>query len=238
MRFSGQINPDQTIGYFRIASTTGRRPIEPFTVGQFLIGSGPECQLRFGDDTIADVHAQVDVTPESAVLTVLSHTVPVLVNGEAVQECRLHDGDLLELLDHRILFRLTGAASRITLDEDSFLSAPVTLEGVVDRLQEQIELLEDLAHTPEKGISDLLKAVAESNAQQPVAAPEPESELKQILTLLHKQHEASRIRLESLTEVLNNVVRQQKMIADTLEVMSGRIQSLDSSTYPPRRASA
>ena len=55
--------------------------------------------------------------------------------------------------------------------------------------------------------------------------------------ILHKHHEASRLRLESLTEVLNNVVKQQKLIADTLEVMSTRIQALDNSSTQ-RRASA
>ncbi|MEZ6129410.1 MAG: FHA domain-containing protein [Planctomycetaceae bacterium] len=254
MNTSGQIYPDDTVGYFRIACSTGRRqPIEPVALGEFLIGSAAHCHLRFGDWKIPDVHTILNVDREIVLLRAAVADPPLYVNGVVETECRLEDGDLVELGDYRLLFRLAASEHRITLDEDVFATGPLssdetaansvrTAEQVIERLEEQIELVEELAHSPAEGMLELLKAVAssESSAATPdVLKTSTESELKQVTTLIQKHHEASRIRLESLTAVLDNVVSQQKMIADTLQVLSDRIQALDSgNTYQQRRASA
>jgi len=252
---SGQIYPDDTVGYFRIASKTGgREPIEPVALGEFLIGSAAHCHLRFGDWKIPDVHTILSVDRDIVLLHAAVAEPPVFVNGVAETECRLEDGDLLELGDYRLLFRLAASENRITLDEEVFAASPdspkdaavksvKTAEQVVEQLEEQIQLVEELAHSPNDGIVELLKAVADS--QQPASTTGTPStatggdELQQVTSLIQKHHDASRIRLESLTEVLNNVVSQQKMIADTLQVLSDRVQSLDSgNSYQQRRASA
>lgn len=245
MTFSGQIYPNDTVGYFRIASATDRQPIEPVAVGEFKIGAADNCQLRLGDSQIAPVHTTLTVDREQVVLKCHQAEPPALVNGTARSECRLVDGDLLEIGDHRLLFRLVGADERITLDETRFGSESPsnTTRELVDRLEEQIELVEELSTTPDSAVMELLEAVTrtaadESNSASTVSATAAaSSDLQQVTELLQRHHEASRIRLESLTEVLNNVVTQQKLIADTLEVMSGRIQALDNSNIQ-RRASA
>lgn len=243
--FSGQIYPDDTVGYLRIASETGRHPIEPIGVGEFRIGSGSNCHLRFEESDVPEVQAILVADRDGVVLQTVSPSVSVVINGSEETECRLADGDLLELGSHRLLFRLVAVQNRITLDEESFNAAEVDAvqaEDVVDRLNEQIELVEELTHSPVEGLAELMKSVANFGdtvvAQQ--ESDETVSELEQVKSLLLKHHEASRIRLESLTEVLDNVVRQQKLIADTLEVMSGRIQQLDNDgqNFPQRRHSA
>ena len=109
-------------------------------------------------------------------------------------------------------------------------------------MSEQVEIVEELAQTPAEGLAELMQSIANFGTEtvDAVNGDATGSELQQVKTLLLKHHEASRIRLESLTEVLDNVVRQQKLIADTLEVMSGRIQQLDSDgqSFPQRRQSA
>ncbi|MGB4710307.1 MAG: FHA domain-containing protein [Fuerstiella sp.] len=246
MNYSGKIYPEDTVGYFRVASAAGRHPVEPITVGEFLIGSGAQCNLRFGDRDIPEVHTRLHVERDSINLT-CAHTRPqLLINGTPTQQCLLADGDMIEIAGHTLLFRLAAAEDRITLDEDSFAfcdepAADISdMERLLDRIGEQIALVEDLSHTPDDGVVELLKAVAENaRASQEAAKASGPSDLQQVTMLLQKHHEASRIRLESLTEVLNSVVQQQKLIADTLEVMSARIQKLDSSTgFAPRRASA
>ncbi|MEQ9411699.1 MAG: FHA domain-containing protein [Fuerstiella sp.] len=246
MSFSGQIFPHDTIGYFRIASATGRQPIEPVPCGEFRIGSAASCQLRIGDSGIPDVHTILHVDRDEVRMQSCVSEPPILINGAPTTECRLQDGDLVELASHRLLFRMVAADNRITLDEGAFAdtddSTDPTPEQLVDRLQEQLDIVEQLTRAPDEAVLELLTAVARSAA--PVGSVDqsvssPSTELQQIRTLLQKHHEASRIRLESLTEVLNNVVRQQKLIADTLEVMSSRIQALDSSSgFQQHRASA
>ena len=250
---TGQIYPDDTVGYFRIASATGRQPIEPIALGKFLIGSASQCHLRFGNSEIPEVHTVLNVERDAVLLQSSVTDPPILVNGLAETECRLSDGDMLELGDHRMLFRFAASEQRITLDEEQFdqrlssgevrVDNVVSAEQLVDRLEEQINLVEELTHSPNDAMMDLLRAVTEANAtdttdERAVAVPMP-TELQQVTSLLQKHHEASRIRLESLTEVLDNVVRQQKLIADTLEVLSERVQALDTGTgFQQRRASA
>jgi uncharacterized protein (DUF342 family) len=134
-----------------------------------------------------------------------------------------------------------SAANRITLDEEEFTASDlhVTAEGLVDRLDEQIHLVEELNQTPDQAVMELLQAARRANDQEAVSpASSSSDELNEVKELIQKQHEASRIRLESLTEVLDNVVKQQKLIADTLEVLSDRVQNLDTATFSQRRASA
>ena len=245
MSFSGQIYPDDTVGYLRIASETGRHPIEPIGLGEFRIGSGANCHLRFEESGVPEVQAVLFADGDGVLLQTCSESTPVVINGSEETECRLCDGDLLELGSHRLLFRLVAAQNRITLDEESFTTAELhaaRAEEVVDRLTEQVEIVEELAHSPVDGLAELMKSVA--NFGETVVTQEESgeavSELQQVKSLLLKHHEASRIRLESLTEVLDNVVRQQKLIADTLEVMSSRIQQLDNDglNFMQRRQSA
>ena len=229
------------MGYFRIASSTGRQPIEPIAVGEFLIGSGAQCQLRFGDGDIPEVHTTLNVQKDVVMLTCRENHPALRLNGTPENECKLADGDLLEIGTHRLLFRMASAANRITLDEDGFtsVSAPTSAEELVDRLDEQIQLVEELSQTPDQAVMELLQAAQRAAEQENVAVvPSSSHELREVKELIQKQHDASRIRLESLTEVLDSVVKQQKLIADTLEVLSERVQNLDAATYPQRRASA
>ncbi|GAB5441543.1 MAG: hypothetical protein Fues2KO_18920 [Fuerstiella sp.] len=248
MSFSGQIYPDNTIGYLRIASATGRQPIEPVAVGTIRIGSGTDCQLRLGDDQLPLVHTVLTVEAEQVLLQCVHADQPAYVNGTARLECQLNDGDLLEIGRHRLLYRSLVAEDRITLDEHSFAVTPEDVHALVDGLERQLEIVDDLTSTPDDAVLQLLQAAQQhaSDATSVTASSNTDEDspalaepIRQLTEQLTQHHEASRIRLESLTEVINNVVRQQKLIADTLEVMSVRLQHLtDQNERPPRRASA
>ncbi len=247
MSFSGQIYPNDTVGYFRIASATGRQPIEPIALGEFRIGSAPHCQLRLGDATIPDIHTVLTVERSGVLLQSRVTDPPVLVNGTPTTESLLLDGDLVELEDHRLLFRMVAEEDRITLDESAFTTHDEdnSADRLVEKLDEQFDLIEELTRTPDQAVVELLTEVAKTATSQQQTATQPggaklaATELEQVKNLLQRHHEASRLRMESLTEVLDNVVRQQKLIADTLEVMSARIQALDTDNgYNQHRASA
>lgn len=240
MSFSGQIYPDNTVGYFRIASETGRQPIEPVAVGTLRIGSGPDCHLRLGDELVPGVHTVLTVDSEQVLLQCLHTEQPAHVNGLPTLECKLHDGDLLEIGQHRLLYRSLVAEDKITLDEHSFAVTTDDVNELVERIEQQLEIVDALTDTPQDALQDLLHAAGEETRTIPPVEPAKNTDqLQQLTELLGQHHEASRIRLESLTEVISNVVRQQKLIADTLEVMSTRLQSLSDQMDPPsRRASA
>lgn len=225
MNYSGQIYPKDTVGYFRIASSNGREPIQPVVAGQFLIGSGVQCQLRLGDDEIPEIHTVLEVVEDTVTLSTKTDSPCLLINGTAPSSAKLEDGDLLEIGSYRMLFRRASADARITLDEERFNSEAdiTTAEQLVDRLDEQIRIVEELSDTPEDGLSDLMDAVAQADQSSSART----ADLGEVKQLIERHHEASRIRLESLTEVLDSVVKQQKLIADTLEVLSERVQKFD-----------
>lgn len=241
MNYSGHIYPDNTVGYFRVASANGRQPVQPVATGEFLIGSGGQCDLRFGDPGIPEVHTVLQVEEDVVILSCKAESPRLLLNGQPETECKLSDGDMIELGQHRMLFRLAASAERITLDEDGFteVESGTAVETIVDHIDEQIQLIDELSQTPDQAVMELLQAAQRAEAEAAVIqAPTSSAELHEVKDLIQKHHEASRIRLESLTEVLDNVVKQQKLIADTLEVLSERVQNVDSSSFPQRRASA
>lgn len=232
MNYSGQIYSNDAVGYLRLASRTTRHPIEPLSPGQFAIGSDPSCQLRLGEEGIPDVHTLLSVEQDRVQLRCLVSEPPVLVNGQAVQEYELHDGDLVEIGSHRMLLRLLTAEGRITIDEDAFVvSAEVeavesSAEALVDRLSEQLDVIEELAGGADSGVDQLIAAAAEASGDEV-----QQEGWQRVEALLQQQQAASRERLEALTDVLNDVVRQQKLIADTLEVLSDRVQEQSAPNY-------
>ena len=88
MSFSGQIYPEETVGYFRIASDSGRQPIHPVSIGEFRVGSGASCHLRFGAEGVPEVQAVLSVERDVVLLQAVDPNVPVVVNGATATECR------------------------------------------------------------------------------------------------------------------------------------------------------
>lgn len=258
MSISGHVFPNDAVGYFRIASPTRRQPIEPVTVGSFLLGSGGDCHLRFGDETIPAVHTELTVEPGRVMMSAKVAYPPVYVNGTVETECRLYDGDLLELGTERLLFRFSSADQRITLNEREFLEgldsnseqitaqnsvmAEPTVETLVERLEEQVSLVEELTQNDEDGLADLIRSVAAASASKSGESGDSHSSLQQLAMQVAEHRDSTRLRLDSMTEVLNKVVQQQKLIADSLQALSERVLSFDASQasgtdYTTRKAS-
>lgn len=258
MSISGHIFPNDAVGYFRIASPSRRQPIEPVTVGSFLLGSGSTCHLRFGDDNIPEVHTELTVEPGRVMMSAKAAYPPVYVNGTVETDCRLYDGDLLELGSERLLFRFSSAEQRITLNEQEFLEGLAsndqrnsaedgtiiepTVETLVERLEEQVSLVEELTKNDEDGLADLIRSVAAASSAKSGQSDGTNSSLQQLAMQVAEHRDTTRLRLDSMTEVLNKVVQQQKLIADSLQALSERVLSFDTSEtsggdYTARKAS-
>src|SRR5262245_19778140 len=69
-----------------------------FPPGDFLVGSGPECQVRPKSDWISRQHCLLRVTSETVSVRDLGSVTGTLVNGRrVVGELRLTAGDRLQL---------------------------------------------------------------------------------------------------------------------------------------------
>lgn len=272
MSISGHVFPNDAVGYFRIASPSRRQPIEPVTIGRFLLGSGPDCHLRFGNDSMPNVHTELTVEPGRVMLSAKAAYPPVYVNGTPEMECRLYDGDLLELGSQRLLFRFSAAEQRITLNEQEFLAglaakhdqshametaenqqmdntgepelniASPTVESLVERLEEQVALVEELTRDDGDDLAELIRSVAAAADAEAHQSPTDIS-VQQLAIQVAEHQQSNRLRLDSMTEVLNKVVQQQKLIADSLQALSDRVLSFDANqrsadtSYGNRKAS-
>ncbi|MEZ6058952.1 MAG: hypothetical protein R3C19_01170 [Planctomycetaceae bacterium] len=252
MDYSGQLIPNDAVGYFCVASDRVRYPIQVVTSGQFRIGSGRDCHLRLGEGSIPEFLCVVDAADRCARLECSSGSPAVLINGIPATSASLHDGDLIEVESYRLLFRLLSEDTRITLDELHFAPeeqiAPdqPNAARLVDLLQQELTLIEEHERTKSDAVAELLAAAEREGdeahfakaAELPTDLSASEA-LLHVIEILNRQQEASRIRMESVTEVLNNVVRQQQAVADTLQVLSERIVALEAGReFVQRRASA
>lgn len=69
-----------------------------FSVGDYILGRGPECHVRFNSDWVSRQHCLLRVTGERAILRDLGSTNGTLVNGELCRgEQPLGTGDAVQI---------------------------------------------------------------------------------------------------------------------------------------------
>ncbi|MCA9070943.1 MAG: FHA domain-containing protein [Planctomycetaceae bacterium] len=81
-------------------------PKRPVCSPNFVIGSGPSCDLRLGGEEIPDAHAVLIGTETDVYLQWLGEAPELLLNGEPIQEAIVSDGDQIgigrfEFIVHR-----------------------------------------------------------------------------------------------------------------------------------------
>ena len=100
-----------------------------FRVGEYYLGRGPECHVRFNSDWVSRQHCLLRVTPEGAFLRDLGSRNGTLLNGSLVQQERpLGDGDQLQIGPVLFEVRVETAPSTSTPEPTSSSSSP-TLHG-------------------------------------------------------------------------------------------------------------
>jgi pSer/pThr/pTyr-binding forkhead associated (FHA) protein len=123
-----------------------------FGPGEYLLGRGPECQIRFNSDWVSRQHCQLRVGPASILLRDLGSRNGTLVNGRLVGlEQALVQGDQLQI--GPVVFE-------VQLDMPD---GPVDLLGPGD---EVIRPADQDSSVPEKPMS--------STTQYPSLPPEPD----------------------------------------------------------------
>lgn len=240
-----------------------RFPVRPLPAGRLLIGSGAECAVRLGDPSVPPRHSLLLLSAASAQLETLSDRFELIVNGTARRRAELHDGDLLEFGASRLIFR------RILPQQDVSQPSPATHEPSADapggtpslppeseatqltpgqfvlRLQAELELIQLHTHSTVDGLSELLHAAEQLRAADSAArtagphAALPDASAGDRLERELSQQES---RIAAVERIVEQVVRQQQMMADALHTISERLAELSPTGVlhrePPRRASA
>jgi serine/threonine protein kinase len=71
-----------------------------------LIGRGTDCDLVLKAADVSKQHCRLVLEPGKAFVEDLDSVNGTHVNGEAIERCELHDGDLLEIAEHAFRVRL------------------------------------------------------------------------------------------------------------------------------------
>lgn len=254
--------PRDAVAFLRIADSDARFPIRPISEGSFLIGHGSACDLRLGDHEVPALHSILRVARTSASITLMGERPELFVNGESVSRAVLHDGDLVEIADVRLVFRFVNEESMpeslpsAAEDDDSSMELKtveeLTAPDLVTGLEIEFELLRDLQNTSAETMDLLLNAARKSieGASIKLAPPSlrlvgqeerfeaADREKLQEIASRVKQQES---RLSDVCHVLEQIVSQQQIITTALQSMADRLTELRNSAAgepASRRASA
>lgn len=254
--------PTDAVAWLRIAEGDTRFPIRPVPAGDFLIGSGADCDLRLGDGVLPPLHSVLRATASTASWTRLVREPDVFVNGESVRQSTLQDGDLVEIGPFRLLFRFATAVGQNSADHLPSVVPDEALTGgvcsnksaaqLVDAIEVELELLAAFDRNQNDGIVELLAAAARlarspvvSLAATTVSPARPseadatygvsehgETELSDIQRVLQLQA----TRIDSISEVLENLIRQQRLMTEVLHSLTARVGDLTQQQTLRRRA--
>ncbi|MBL8820192.1 MAG: hypothetical protein JNL58_29485 [Planctomyces sp.] len=242
--------PEDAVAYLRIAEGDTRFPIRPVPEGDFLIGSGPDCDLRLGDGLLPPLHSILRVSDTSASCALMVRRPELIVNGDPVRKADLFDGDLLEIGPYRFVFRFVSEQSRITSDTLAVTGHPIgepataarsmSAADLVRELEQEMEQISVLNRSSQHGVAELMAALdtlsgAVQNLDSSATRPqfdEAGPSTHELMTVFQAQAD----RIEALSDVLEHVVRQQQIMTQVLHGLTERLNEL--TARPSRRASA
>lgn len=163
-------------------------PHRPVRGDRFLIGAGSQCDLQLGGPEIPMLHSLIVVHPRGVTLEAFAPTPDLLVNGEKRRSVTLRHHDLVEIGRVELRFhnpaevaplptQLDGVPDEVPVDDPS-LADPIaltaeeltdltettsagdmTLDALVERLEEERQAAQELADRRASGAAALLDAI-------------------------------------------------------------------------------
>lgn len=245
--------PPDAVAYLRFPEAEVRFPIRPVPAGDFLVGSGADCDLRLGDGILPPLHSVLRASATEASWTRLVRSPELIVNGASVRQANLHDGDLIEIGPFRLIFRFAAEHAETSLQElmtrettDVAAGSPeaMPVQQLVDAMENELDQLDRWERSVQKGLRELLNAVNQTSGRLrrtrtgTAEAAEQEQQdrvvdQQELDHLLRSQTE----RIDLLNDVLEQVIRQQRMMADVLRNLTQRVSRISAHTPHRRRAS-
>lgn len=163
-------------------------PHRPVRGDRFLIGAGSQCDLQLGGPEIPMLHSLIVVHPRGVTLEAFAPTPDLLVNGEKRRSVTLRHHDRVEIGRVELRFhnpaevaplptQLDGVPDEVPVDDPS-LADPIaltaeeltdltettsagdmTLDALVERLEEERQAAQELADRRASGAAALLDAI-------------------------------------------------------------------------------
>lgn len=241
--------PGDTVAYLRLADGDRRFPFRPISSSLFLIGQGPGCDLRLGLTEMPAIHSAIQIQKGMAEIVRIASAPELLINGESVSKCKLHEGDLIEIGDVRLAYFPCSAANGV-VTETAADPAAMSAVQLVEGLQAELRMINSVSSGTSR-LGDLLKAAQQAvdscqfadtiRFSDYLATPAESEDDK--FSRFHEQSvarlTAMETRLDEICHVLEQVVHQQQLIATALQCIAERIDDLRANPQPGSlRASA
>ncbi|MGE0711236.1 MAG: FHA domain-containing protein [Planctomycetota bacterium] len=123
----------------------GARPVLIAPGKTCRVGRGPECELHIHSQRVSRLHAEIVWEGEDLVLRDLGSHNGTKLNGKAVGEAKLENGDELSFGPYRCLYkRLTGVGEAEAREIDAQLTAQLDADGAFAGTLEAFTLIEIL----------------------------------------------------------------------------------------------
>ena len=105
-----------------------------FPIGEFMIGRGPECDVRPNSDLVSRQHCLLHITDESATIRDLGSMNGTLVNGQLVSDARvLTTGDTIQIgpLTLEVLLVADGSTVHAGLSDTAEIDLEQTKKAAI-----------------------------------------------------------------------------------------------------------
>ena len=229
---------DGAVGYvLKVARGSTQFPTRPISCERFLIGGGSNCQLRLGGDTPM-LHSIIITRNDRLWIDAVVPAPALIVNGQAVREAALGEGDSVEIGEFRFEIGLGApvkqsqpVAEKREIDLNETL-AESSAEQLVDFIDAELRQLQDVAAQQEMGARALLEA---AKSVDPQADRESIHALVEQLRQRAAELEARDLELADHAERLEQTQRE---LQEQLEIITDELNDSDSDEPPQLRLTA
>lgn len=165
---SNRVEPSEPMLYLEIVKGATRFPNRPVYEGVFLIGSGPNCDLRLGGSETPAVHSIVRAAADDVHIESLTRRPSLRVNGSPCERAGLRDGDRIQIGSIQMIarFRLVPSAP-VMMQPNPDQVSELTAEQLIDLLEEDLALVEEHDSTAAAGAEMLLDAAMKAAIERP-----------------------------------------------------------------------
>ncbi len=245
---------DDSLPYLVLEITNGQtnHRLRPILSNRYLIGSAPTCHLQLGESSLAPLHSIILVGPESAEIDTVASSPELIINGIKRDSATLHQGDEIEIgqikfqvhlqesieeqmensqdQPYIVPFPEVHSSLEVELQEQEENLSELSVEELVDRIEEEEQLIQKYEDGLETGLSALLheagiteeqiKAVSTEETNSNIEWERLRAQLAQIIEQTSNESSSlDEVKLEK-EEKLEQVVIQLYKVAEELEQRS------------------
>ena len=221
VRISAQLtSPADAVAWIAVASPSSPQRLESMQAGAFHIGRSKSCHLRLGDDSIPDLLAVIIADKISARVSCQCSSPQLLLNGEPIEDSPLSDGDLLEAGPYTLVFRRipVGSVSANYDDTHNFDVSQANAPELIEALEEELAVVEELEHTPFRGLQELASHLAQSNTSDTTHRDViPINDVQSLLLKLDKGQQSLRLQQDAILQEFAKLQQQQLHLLELLQ---------------------